>query len=312
MPKRELAPCRKIVTWEPRGSESPQAQKKRFQQDRKTRRCIQEAVWLQFDVLQTLAERWPVPIRTIVNRAGLGTEQGPFEGWAAKINLTKRRRGDSILAGLVCFLVYSHDEGTLEEMGLELSEDLLDSIMDVKEADAWHGQIFQKMDRDSGPVEAAVEELVTELITDPKATFRTNPLLWWIGILVQSSLQTDGVDYISRGRFDLNILTMDMDIEERLEALLHYSKVFVLDHSMKTWKTSATQTDEVRASMAAIDMEWLNADDGQRPAASADMRTCQSAAWKDIVKHIRAQSKAFLGDQHKTVAKHLRVLLRGE
>jgi hypothetical protein len=174
--------------------------------------------------------------------------------------------------------VYSHDEGTLEEMGLELSEDLLDSIMDVKEADAWHGQIFQKMDRDSGPVEAAVEELVTELITDPKATFRTNPLLWWIGILVQSSLQTDGVDYISRGRFDLNILTMDMDIEERLEALLHYSKVFVLDHSMKTWKTSATQMDEVRASMAAIDMEWLNADDGQRPAASADMRTCQSAA----------------------------------
>jgi hypothetical protein len=312
MPKRELAPCRKIVTWEPRGSESPQAQKKRFQQDRKTRRCIQEAVWLQFDVLQTLAERWPVPIRTIVNRAGLGTEQGPFEGWAAKINLTKRRRGDSILAGLVCFLVYSHDEGTLEEMGLELSEDLLDSIMDVKEADAWHGQIFQKMDRDSGPVEAAVEELVTELITDPKATFRTNPLLWWIGILVQSSLQTDGIDYISRGRFDLNILTMDMDIEERLEALLHYSKVFVLDHSMKTWKTSATQMDEVRASMAAIDMEWLNADDGQRPAASADMRTCQSAAWKDIVKHIRAQSKAFLGDQHKTVAKQLRVLLRGE
>jgi hypothetical protein len=311
MPKRELAPCRKIVTWEPRGSESPLAQKRRFDQDRKTRRCIQEAVWLQFDVLQTLAERWPVPVRTIVNQAGLGTEQGPFEGWAAKINLAKRRRGDSILVGLVCFLVHSHDEGTLEEMGLELSEGLLDSIMDVKEADAWHGRIFQSMDRDTGPVEEAVAELVTHLITDPAATFRTNPLLWWVGVLVQSSLQTDGDDYISRGRFNLNILTMDMDIEERLEALLHYSKVFVLDHSMKTWKTSARRMDEVRASMAAVDLEWLNADDDQRPAASADTRTCQSAEWKDVVEHVRAQSKAFLGDEPKTVARQLRVLLRG-
>jgi hypothetical protein len=61
---------------------------------------------------------------------------------------------------------------------------------------------------------------------------------------------------------------MDMDIEERLEALLHYSKVFVLDHSMKTWKTSARRMDEVRASMAAVDLEWLNADDDQRPAAT--------------------------------------------
>jgi hypothetical protein len=71
-----------------------------------------------------------VPIRTIVNREGLGTEQRPFEGWAATINLTKPRRGDSVLAGLVCFLVRSHDEGTPEEMGLELGKDLLDSIMD--------------------------------------------------------------------------------------------------------------------------------------------------------------------------------------
>jgi len=144
------------------------------------------------------------------------------------------------------------------------------------------------MDRDPGPVEVAVAELVTELITDPEATFRTNPLLWWVGVLVQSSLQTDRDDYISRGRFDRNILTMDMDIEERLGALLHYSNVFVLDYSMNTWKTSASRIDEVQASMAAVDLRWLNADDDQRPAASADKRTCQSAAWKDVVKHVQA------------------------
>jgi hypothetical protein len=308
MPKRELAPCRKVVTWEPRGSESPLAQKRRFAQDRKTRFHIQAAVWLQFDLLETLAERWPAPVRTIVNQAGLGTEQGPFESWAAKTTLTPRRRGNSIFAALLCFLVHSHDEGTLEEMGLKLSKSLLDSILDVTEAEAWHGRALERTNREPGPVEEAVAELVTELITDPQATCRTNPLLWWVGALVQSALQTDRDDYISRGRFDLNILTMDMDIEERLEALLHYSKVFVLDTSMNTWKTSPDRMDEMRASMAAVDMEWVNADDDQRPA---DMRGCQSAAWRDMVKHVRAQSKAFLGDQPGTVARQLRVLLRG-
>jgi hypothetical protein len=310
MPKRELAPCRKIVTWEPHGSESPLAQKRRFAQDRKTRFHIQAAVWLQFDLLETLAERWPAPVRTIVNQAGLGSEQGPFESWAAKTTLTQRRRGNSIFAALICFLVHSHDEGTLEEMGLKLSNSLLDSIMDVTEADAWHGRsTLERTNRAPGPVEEAVAELVTELITDPKATCRTNPLLWWVGVLVQSALQTDGDDYISRGRFDLNILTMDMDLEERVAALLHYSKVFVLDTSMNTWKTSPPWMDEVRASMAAVDMEWLNADDDQRPAASADMGGCQSPAWKDVAKHVQAQSRAFLGDHPGTVARQLQVLL---
>jgi hypothetical protein len=39
-------------------------------------------------------------------------------------------------------------------------------------------------------------------------------------------------DYIRRGQFDLNVLTMDMDIKERLEELLHYSKLFVLDYAI--------------------------------------------------------------------------------
>jgi hypothetical protein len=80
MPKHELALGHKIVTWEPRGSESPLAQTKRFIQDQKTRWYIQEAVWLQFDVLEGLAECWPAPVCTIVNQAGLGTEKGLFKG----------------------------------------------------------------------------------------------------------------------------------------------------------------------------------------------------------------------------------------
>jgi hypothetical protein len=61
--------------------------------------------------------------------------------------------------------------------------------------------------------------------------------------------------------------------------------------------------------MAAVDIEWLNTDDDQWLAASTDKHSCQSAVWKDIVKHVEAHSRVFLSDQPKTVASQLQVLL---
>ncbi|OBT59804.1 hypothetical protein VE03_10663, partial [Pseudogymnoascus sp. 23342-1-I1] len=49
-------------------TESLQAQTMRFKQDRKTRRCIQEAVWRQFDVLQTLIRKTTKPRESLLSR----------------------------------------------------------------------------------------------------------------------------------------------------------------------------------------------------------------------------------------------------
>ena len=220
MPKLELSPRRKLVIWGPTDSESPQARAERFKQDRVTRRCIQEAVWLAFDQLEALAERWPTQARLIVNQSDSASGTGAFESWAAKVNLGKRRRGNSVWTGLICFLIHSYHEGTLEEMGLEISEEMGDSILDVSEAEAWYGAVGQSHSRQSGPVEEAVLQLVMEFVTDCQARCISNPLLWWVGILIQSSLQAGADDYISRGRFNINILPMDLDIRARLEGLL--------------------------------------------------------------------------------------------
>src|SRR5277367_985617 len=152
MPKLALAPRRKLVIWGPTDSESPQAQKKRFRGDLRTRRCLQEAAWLAFDELEALAERWPAQARLIVNQSDSASGTRVFESWAAKVNLGKRRRGNSVWTGLICFLIHSYHEGTLEEMGLEISEEMSNSIFDVSEAEAWHGAIGQSPDRQSGPV----------------------------------------------------------------------------------------------------------------------------------------------------------------
>ncbi|KAH8799363.1 hypothetical protein F5884DRAFT_120041 [Xylogone sp. PMI_703] len=304
-PKAALAPCRKVIRWGPRELESPDDEAKRFKQDRRTRRCIQAAGWLALDQLEVLAERWPAVFRTMVNQGGLPSETGPFESWAAKINLAKRRRGNSVLLGLVCFLVYSYEAGTLEEMGLHLSEDMQDSILDVMQAEMYFGPINQSIEREDGPMEAAVVRLLGELITDAHATFQTNALLWWVGILVQSSLHGGPDDYISRGQFTFNVLTMDMDIKERLEAILHYAKVIVLDHAMHTWEVDVGYVDEVHLSMASLDVEWINADSDERPRVETERRRCESIAWESLSKHVEAQRQVILGDRGKTVVKEV-------
>lgn len=109
MPKLALAPRRKLVIWGPTDSESPQA-------------------------------------RLIVNQSDSASGTRMFESWAAKVNLGKRRRGNSVWTGLICFLIHSYHEGTLEEMGLEISEEMSESILDVSEAEAWDGAIGQSPD----------------------------------------------------------------------------------------------------------------------------------------------------------------------
>jgi hypothetical protein len=207
------------------------------------------------------------------------------------------------------FLIHCFHDGTLEEMGLDISEKMSESILDVAEAEAFHGAIGQSPDREIGPVEGAVMELAAELVTQRNATCRNNPLLWWVGILVQSSLQTGADDYISRGRFNVNILPMDQDIRARLEALLHYSKVLVLDYTMTTWTASRPRLMEVRGDMAAIDLDWINADDDQRPKANAYRHDCKSEAWKDILKHLQRQCNLYLGKEQGTVVGQLRLLV---
>jgi hypothetical protein len=78
---------------------------------------------------------------------------------------------------------------------------------------------------------------------------------------------------------------MEMDVEERLEALLHYSKVFVLEYSIETWLTRAARKTEVLSSMRTVDLDWLDADDDRRPSASADMQDMSVCVCQGIRAH---------------------------
>ena len=72
----------------------------------------------------------------------------------------------------------------------------------------------------------------TKALVKKISTARNNPLVWWVAILVRSTISGEE-DFISSGRFNKNPMPIDLDMGG-LGAMVHYSKVFVLDYAFNT------------------------------------------------------------------------------
>jgi hypothetical protein len=308
-PQPELAPNRKLVQWEK--FESPKAALKRCRDDRNIRRKMQKSFWKVFDSLEGLTEKWPVKARQILNRRDEKdlADVPPFETHGAKMNIRTRRRADSIWTSLLCFLVYCQDEGSTDEMGLHLSEDWADNILDVREADVYDIAFERRENEDKITLfDERVKALACEMVTDPHPSFSKNPLMWWTGVLVRSAVTSDVEDYISRGAFTHNILPMDLTLRGRLAAIDHYSRVVVLDHMYHNWDkrdSYGTKTDKELNELSTL---WLNADDDQRPSPEADTRSCTSPAWQAYLEYLDETCAKHLGIKKKSIVGQIHAL----
>lgn len=261
------------------------------------RRAIQTALWDGMDGLEALSERWPEAARLALNRhLGEGDDE-PFESLAARWLLEKRRRFQAMWTGLVCFLAWAVTEASLQDIGLVDSEDLSDDLLDLVQAatnatqcGAWDG------------LQVVIQGFLTGLIKDRRANVKTNPLLWWTAVLARSAVSADDeeVDYISRGRFTRNILPIDVELRDRVEAIAHYSKVLVLDRAIHGWKGNPTWIDEIIGELNLVDNNWLNEESGPRPDPSLDRRQCSSVAWQVMLRRIEKQRVAYLGETEGT------------
>ena len=325
-PEVALAPNRKVVQFtggdeDDDGVENARGQKRRFADDRQRRMTIQSAFWNDLDLMEAMTERWPRAARVALNSMDEGNggdgDQGAFESLAAVYDLGKRRRYQSIWMSLVGFIAHSHSEGTLGEMGLRLTESQIDDILDI-EQEIW--QIDTRAiarRREKGGFEdvwVPIRQLLIEALRKPKSTPRNNPLVWWIAVLARSAVSGDSdMDFISRGRFHRNPMPMDVDLRERLEAIVHYSKVLVLDGAFSTWSERSERSEwvmEVQSRLNMVSIEWLNEEGGSRPAGpSGDGGPVYSTdAWQSVVAHIAEQTERHLGGKQKTAIYRLRML----
>lgn len=315
-PDAALAPNRKFVRFRS-GDEDAREQKRRFSQDRRRRMIIQSAFWNGLDMIEAMTERWPRAARAAlssVDKEREGEERGAFESLAAVYDLGRRRRYQAIWTSLVGFIAHSHDEGTLEEMGMRLTESQIDDILDVEQK-VWQVDLKAiAQNQEKGGFEyvwAPIQQLLMKALRKPKSTPRNNPLVWWIAVLARSAVSDDNdIDFISRGRFHKNPIPMDVDLRERLGAIVHYSKVLVLDDAFSTWSERSEWVMEVQSRLNMVSIEWINDEGGSRPAGpSGDGGPVYStAAWQSVVAHIAEQTEKHLGGKQKTALFRLRKL----
>lgn len=305
-PNTILAPNRKRIRWSS-GLETDAERLRRFKDDRRSRRSIQNAVWRLFGGLEVLTERWPRRARLLLNQITDGQSAAPLQPLMDRFR--EQRRWNAVWTSFICFLLYSYDEDTLQEMGLDLSEDLCHSLLDIEQALAFEGWPI-KAEKSMGLIEDALGSFFIELLTDTNATATTNPLSWWVAVLVRSALSQGPDDYISRGRFNSNLMPMDLDVRTRLEALLHYSKILVLDRAFHSWEPRREWLAEVQGELNEVDNTWIGPFGGERPDQSLDQRKCESPAWKDILAHIEEDCEEFLSSQRETVTRQVLCLIR--
>ncbi|KAJ3453597.1 hypothetical protein MRS44_017844 [Fusarium solani] len=194
----------------------------------KQREAVKQAFWDRIDGLEALSERWPVKSRLVRNQSAKGPDARPFESLAAIWLLQMRRRFQSMWTGLICFLAWPIKVGeeSLEEMGLNLNEEKKEGLLDLGVM-VMPGSDWFMSDDHPGDI---IQGFLTRMITDESVNVRMNPLLWWTAILVRSAISDEEEeDFISRGRFSMNNLPLDVDIRDRIEAIGHYSKVLILD-----------------------------------------------------------------------------------
>jgi hypothetical protein len=77
---------------------------------------------------------------------------------------------------------------------------------------------------------SSVHQLCLNIIMQENPTPQNNPLLFWVGL----SLQTEEFGK-SRQRLEFDGLKDELTMKEKLEALVHYARIFVMDLAYMSW-----------------------------------------------------------------------------
>lgn len=284
------------------------------------RPVINAALWDHLDGLDALSERWPEEARLQL-RVGMDGGNGSLLPLVAtRGQVGRRRRLQSVWLSLVCFLVWCVDKddqhdgmedpveefmedegGTLGTMGLRLSEEL-------------RGRLHTLVDTLVFPVAPSAEEMKEDIarqvqgfiyaaLCEPDASVRSNPVLWWVNILVHSAVglgKSEEADEISRCVKANGMLPPDLGLRGRVEAIRHYSTVVVLDELFRGWQLATEPhqprvVEEVLGWINGGDNSWLNLEDGARPGRRLGRTGSRRRCWQLLLGHFERGGREQLG-----------------
>jgi hypothetical protein len=180
----------------------------------------------------------------MLNRTQADQDTGPFVCWTGPPGLEKRKQATRVWTDLVQFFILEYhinqiswsDESPsqtkhsfdLADMGFTISEDMGDDILDIVEADII-GMSYMK---------DAVHEFCLSIIMQENPTPHNNPLLFWVVLCLQTE------EFGNQQRLEFDGVKDELTMREKLEALVHYARVFIMDYAYQRWLSSDSVSKE--------------------------------------------------------------------
>ncbi|RHZ49401.1 uncharacterized protein CDV56_106182 [Aspergillus thermomutatus] len=224
-----------------------------------TQRIIERiavAITQTFTDSDVMVERWPSHIRVLMNKFSRSAAQPAkeFESWARPRDQEKRKQALSVWTSLLAFLIFNWKsygaDGALVSMGLNLSWTLKDDIDTIR--------YYAKSGRSLKVLGQMASIFFVKMIKDATATPHTNPLVWWLAVLIQTEVLGD------QPRWKLAGLQDTLSFSPKLEAIDHYARVLVLEDAFYRGDLSPAEKEDLQDSLNQVSISWID-QDAERP-----------------------------------------------
>ncbi|KAF4220095.1 hypothetical protein CNMCM8980_003384 [Aspergillus fumigatiaffinis] len=241
---------------------------------------IAVAITQTFTDSDAMVERWPSHIRELMNRFSRYPAQPDrkFETWARPRDQEKRKQAVSVWISLLAFLVVNWKsygaDGALESMGLNLSWALKDDVDAIR--------YYAKSGRSLKVLGEMTNTFFMKMIKDATANPHTNPLTWWLAVLIQTEVLDNQPRWTVAGVQDT------LSFSQKVEAIDHYARVLVLEDAIYRGDLSPAQKEDLQSSLNQVSISWIY-QDAERPAVGPRQALFESVShkWRTYTEYMR-------------------------
>jgi hypothetical protein len=272
-----------------------------------------------FHFANAMLNRWPILLRRTLNRSDPFDSPLdhplplPFHTWAQPKYIERRKQAVAVWYTLLHFLAlnwagYGGAHGPLHHLGLDPSRHICDLIDDFR--------LYATIQKPFRPRSKVVEELVDAffllVVREFDPTPRTNPILWWLAVLIHSDLHR------CHPRLPVPGLEDSLDFTAKLDALDHYSRVLVFHNTFIDWTTLRNPSQplpsnqlEVARWVDAANIAWVDRDREAPQSDSVEDVDLESPAWSEYHHHLRTAVNAWLVADTEGPMREIIALRRG-
>ena len=201
-----------------------------------------------FTVLNPIIERLPRVMGDILYQ-GTYISAGLFEIWAHPRDLEKRGQAVAVWPSLLAITVLyaTYNSRALGEMNLFLSEDMKSLVDDI---------CFWRLIRGNvGRITDAAKEILVKAVMDPYSSPRTNLVLWWLVVTIQSQVHDSQPECPVGG--PIKDLVPNLSFDGKLKVLNHYARILTLEVLLHSWEHPDTINHALAGKFLATKNEIL-------------------------------------------------------